>query len=211
MAGERDDAYRAIGRYVVEFSRLIHHMRTVVVRRLSPPDHPLLAELALGQSFASNISDGFFAICRELGELDTDEAQIAHILQRDVIDEIKWRNDLAHGDWEVGLVRGSALRLGPDGGIVDPEPLPPRLYRVKPQKKTGHSERKTMTVQELDARSDALWELAQHTAELGAICLSDVTLFLYEEPVRVNDIFRVIDGRVERSGPKASRGRPEFL
>ena len=49
------EAHRAIGRYVVEFSRLIFHMRRQLTERLNP-DPLILAELVTGEAHADQIS-----------------------------------------------------------------------------------------------------------------------------------------------------------
>ena len=101
--GKRDEAHRAIGRYVVEFSMLISDMREGIELALgSEENDPMIAKLALGEAFASQITNSFFAICERKTELDDEEKQVAIRLKKEVGDAIKDRNDFAHGDREVG-------------------------------------------------------------------------------------------------------------
>ncbi len=99
---QKNDAFRAVGRYVVEFSRLVFNMRFAMERRLANED-PTVPALALGELFAGQIADSFFAICQHVGDLDEAETKVAICLKNDVRDEIKRRNDFAHGDWWIGL------------------------------------------------------------------------------------------------------------
>jgi hypothetical protein len=193
---ERDDAYRAVGRYVVEFSRLIFHMRLGVIHELANDRDSLPHQLALGGSSARQISDAFFAICEYVMiSPEADEIRIGRRLQRDVNEEIKKRNDVAHGDWWVGFGR----KESGEGGD-------PRLLRVKPSKRAGAFEARDIPVAELDQWSDDLYALRQFVAEYGAIRLNT----FHSRGLRVRDIFVMRDGRVVREGPKAADSRVEF-
>src|SRR5579862_2050863 len=101
---QTNESLRAIGRYVVEFSQLVRSMRNVVARRLTWGCHPVvLGELTLGEATASQIADVFFGMCKEWSQLDAEEAKVASALRKAVKQAIEKRNDVAHGDWHVGL------------------------------------------------------------------------------------------------------------
>jgi hypothetical protein len=73
----RDDTYRAIGRYVVEFSRIFTLMRDKMSYRLARPEdtrEPL--ETALGEMTAAQLTNAFFATCASIGHLDDDERKV---------------------------------------------------------------------------------------------------------------------------------------
>jgi hypothetical protein len=102
-------AYGAIGRYVVTFSHLVYAMRSCIENRLTGgPNGYHLVRLAIGEATASPLADSFFGMCSELARLEDDEdRKIAKTLKTNVSDEIKRRNDIAHGDWWPGIVEGS--------------------------------------------------------------------------------------------------------
>ena len=98
----QDDGYRAIGRWFVEFARLVGGMRANMEERLREPDHPEVAQLIFGAATAKQISDAFFAMCRLIGDFDEAETNVANQLQKAADEEITRRNNIAHGDWIIG-------------------------------------------------------------------------------------------------------------
>ncbi len=56
---EEDDAYRAIGRYIVEFSGLIAAMRTSIEAQFFFHDDPDAIRLVLGGALADQITNIF--------------------------------------------------------------------------------------------------------------------------------------------------------
>lgn len=102
---EKDDAYRAVGRWFVQFSRMLFHMRLCMEGCLGRPDDPMLAKLALGEMTADPLANAFFGMCFHAGELDDQEEKVAVRLRKEVRDEITRRNDFAHGDWWLALAR----------------------------------------------------------------------------------------------------------
>jgi hypothetical protein len=102
---QRDDAYRAIGRYIVTFSEMFGFMRQTMSERLTRPGGDFaLAELALAEYTAYPIMHAFFAMCRTLGNLDATEKRIATWLLKRVGERIEQRNRIAHGDWLLGAL-----------------------------------------------------------------------------------------------------------
>lgn len=140
-AARENDAYRAIGRYVVEFSRLIFFMRLTIIRQLMVDNGRVVdgsvPELVLGEAYADQLTNAFFAICQHVADLDDEETGVATRLKTEVKKAIKDRNDLAHGDWWIN-----------ESG--------PRLSRIKPGRKQGAEISKLLPVTEIDDRSDAL-------------------------------------------------------
>src|SRR5271156_1702111 len=76
LGSQPDDAYRAIGRYVVEFSNLIGIMRGSLIYEITRDSGDRetrvteLAQLVLGEQTAGPIAEAFFAMCRSATELD---------------------------------------------------------------------------------------------------------------------------------------------
>jgi hypothetical protein len=149
-----DETHRAIGRYVVAFSYLIYEMREAIQYRLRGDDR-VSAQLAMGEAFASQITNAFFAICEHVTDLDDEERQVAIRLKKEVSDAIKDRNDIAHGDWKL-------RHLGLPG---------PHMLRTKPGRRAGWLVEKTRPVEELEELSGALEDLAETVIEFALLCL----------------------------------------
>jgi hypothetical protein len=189
----RDDAYRAVGRYVVEFSRLVFHMRYTIERQLAGDQDIVIPQLALGELSANQIADSFFGICAYLADLDDAETKVASRLKADVRATINRRNDFAHGDWWIG----TPAQPGSVSDTTDP-----LLWRTKPGRREIE-QLKTLPVTEIDSASDDLYALRQHVAEFGDLCLEDWPFApKFSEPVRVCHVFRINKARkVVRDGP----------
>lgn len=178
--------YRAVGRYVVEFSRLMFHMRFGIERRLNRGGDVGVASLALGQITADQLAPAFFAVCEKVAELDDEERRVGIRLRKEVRDEIKRRNDFAHGDWNLNLPEGDGT---------------PVLHRTKPGRKSGASLRMALPVAEIDAACGDLHALRQKVAEYGAACLGTYPVDLKGgEKVRVRNVLRMKGHGVERRG-----------
>jgi hypothetical protein len=192
-ASEQDkrEIHRAVGRWIVEFSRLIFRMRLGIIRYVTPEGDQTGATLALGEATARQIADAFFAICAHATPPDANEKKIATRLRNDVNEQIRRRNDFTHGDWWVGA------RL-PSGEVDDTF-----LHRVKPGRASGAASIDELSAEKLDELSDALYELWQHVTEFGEICLhqSQVPQAMGEY-IRVGDISRL--KRVASFGTAAS-------
>lgn len=179
---EHDEMYRAIGRYMVEFSSLVLHMRFTMSSRLKRADDPPeLIELAFGEAPAQGIANSFFAFCRTTTRpaFDSEEEAIERNLRKRVLDEIPRRNDIAHGDWLM-------IRAGSRS-----EPLiKPELARTKPAHKQGPMTSTPYSPAELDEISDRLSDLTHCIWMFGLICT-------IEESVRVRDRLRLVKGTAE--------------
>lgn len=182
------EAHRAIGHYVATFSMLISDMREGVELALGndrPGTDPMAARLAMGEAFASQIANAYFAICEHSTELDDEEMQVAIRLKKEVVDTVKVRNDFAHGDWNRGSSRFDD----------------PRLRRTKPGRRAGALVERVYPVDFIDALAEEMSDLDGDVVEFGWLCLGihPLTRFKGME-VRVRDIFRFQKHRVLRTG-----------
>jgi hypothetical protein len=205
---QTDDAFRAVGRYVVVFSQLIGRMRNTLAERLSegrtvPPAVP---ELALGEATAQQIAVAFFSICRFIGQFDKSEQKIEAKLRNEVNAIIEKRNDVAHGDWWIGFAPYDADRINL-----------PTLVRIRPLR-ADFEKVVELSAADLDAQSDDVVQLINILEEYGRIALGMPVL---RDPqateaglpgvstgeYRVRDIYEKAAGKdapVLRTGPKAS-------
>jgi hypothetical protein len=191
IEAHRDDGYRALGRYMAEFSQMIMTMRRLMVHRLQRPgDHPLLAELPFGGATAQSVLDAFFGMCRMTIEHDDDEAGTAKKLYNAVREEIQLRNDFAHGDWYIGYWS----RTGEDPAM----PNPPWAEKVKPIRKEGPL---ALIKKDLDERTDEIGRLAALLDEYGRVCLH-LSVVAEREDLRVRDVLAA-DGKRPIPGPRA--------
>lgn len=204
---DADAAFRAIGRYVVAFSELVSEMRNAVALRAGGDgiggQRTLTAEIALGEMQALPMSHAFFGLAREAGQLDDAETKVAVLLAEEVGKAIRMRNDIAHGDWQVGHV---AMREPHD--LVR---LPPTLVRVLAHDKDGPYKRTTFKVSDLDALTDQLSRLTATVVEFGRLAFGFPVICrpsrVSTGEYRVHDIY-VLQGtgkkkHIERAGPKA--------
>jgi hypothetical protein len=182
-----DEVYLAVGRYVVEFSRLIFHMRIGIERRLAGEgSDPLIAAMAMGAAMADPIAEAFFATCAHVADLNEEEQRIGVRLRKEVRDEIRRRNDFAHGDWSVGT---SAFREEPT------------LSRVKPGRKDGARHQRELPPADIEEIADALFALRQKVAEYGSACLGTYPVNLKNgEAVRVRNVLKMDGHEVARTG-----------
>lgn len=177
------DAYRAIGRYFVEFSRLVEGLRGGINLVLQNGRSLDYGAYVLGQASAKHISDVFFNIVPMTysfaQKLDSDEERVFKTVQKDVDAAITQRNDFAHGDWSVGAY------------VMDGDPLvpaPPMVMRYKPTRREGLAAPTRLTADELDAISDSIDELALNVRRLSTPIIDPTK--------RVRDSLRITNGRV---------------
>jgi len=194
-----DDAHRAIGRYIVQFSQLVMRMRQLIEERLRRQnDSPDLMAMALGNMAAGEIAALFFGLCKSITALDGDELVISKRLAEKVgFWAIPARNDIAHGDWIVEL---SSMIRGPG----------PATYITRTSTKTGVGRHATeRTPADLDGMSDQLERLCLAVMEFGMICfeLHPLQVDGSHPKLTVSDIFTVegpkTKRRIFRHGPAA--------
>jgi hypothetical protein len=185
MLGPHDSAYKAIGRYVVLFSAIVANMRNLLATRIAgqEDDERDLVEFAFGALTAEPITNAFFAACRTLAKLDADERAIEACLRKAVLDEIKRRNDLLHGDWSVD-------EFGSDG----PRAMLTRVKAGSVKEPFRFNEYTAEQIEEMCVEVDALRK--------SIFMFAHVTLQPHGEgayewaPSRVRDAFEIVDRRV---------------
>jgi hypothetical protein len=188
MVDPHDDAYKAIGRYVVLFSQIVANMRNLLATRIAGQgeegdEHARdLLEYAFGSLTAEPVANAFFAASRTLIELDQDEKAIEACLRKAVLAEIARRNDLLHGDWlfdELGEGSRATLLRVKAGSVKEP-------FRFN-----------TYTAEQIEGmcvEADALRKVVFMFAHVTLQPHGDDA---YEwAPARVRDAFEVVDGKV---------------
>ncbi len=93
--------YRAIGRYVYEFSQLVAHMRDAMTRHLDRSNGGVAA-IAFAQAQPRQIANAFFTMCRTVTHLDPAEEKTGARIGTRVGEAIEMRENVAAGDWWVG-------------------------------------------------------------------------------------------------------------
>jgi hypothetical protein len=182
-----NEGYRALGRWIAEFSRMISVMRDLMVQRLKKAGDPLeLAELAFNGATAGPITDAFFGMCRLLTEHDTDEEQAARKLRESVLDQITLRNTVAHGDWYIGYWSTTG---GAEPGQETVEPDAPWVERIIAGRKAGP---RRSVKENLDEHSDELARLRTLLRQYGTLCFR-----LHPRAKRVRDVLVIENGKPE--------------
>jgi hypothetical protein len=96
---ETDAAYRHIGRWMVEFSRIGMFMRLAIETRFAKGRGYMEPKIVLGVLTADQITGVFFELCSLVGEPDDLETKTLAWLREQVRQQNSRRNDFAHGDW----------------------------------------------------------------------------------------------------------------
>jgi hypothetical protein len=171
---ERDENYRAIGRYFAQFSALVAFMRTLMILKIAGKDQQAetLLRLAFGSLTAQQVSDAFFAVCRTAAEpaLDANAGELAieKVLRENHVNaEIRRRNVLGHGDW---FIPEWVQEWAPEPH-EEPPPTPrAALVRVQ-HHKPDPLPTDELTVEEIDADGQRVEALQHIVWEFGMICL----------------------------------------
>jgi hypothetical protein len=185
---QRDDAYRAIGRYTVEFSMLVAGMREIMAGRITHEKQERgLIDLAFGALTAKQVADPFFAICRAGAELDDGELAIEKRLRKQVIEEIEERNKIMHGDWLVARWTREDLEA-PTAALV----------RVKASNIEEPFKQENFTASQIDEICDRVIGLRNVVWEFGTICTEqwDHDPARGRPKERVRDALQIVDGTV---------------
>ena len=209
---EMDDAYRAIGRYVVAFAEMVREMRLSMAYYIAGGTRWILVDMAFGEATAQPVSTAFFSLCRDAGEFTKAEEDVADALSKAVGKTIRERNDIAHGDWTVGAITYEHQSL---------KTVPPRLIRATPRGKKPYKV-EALEPSEIDARTDRLLELLNMVDEFGKLALSLPVFRLLPDgdskvstgEFKVGDVFGIKkrsgkkDPLAERTGPRADELMP---
>lgn len=184
---QRDDAYRAIGRYTVEFSLLVAGMREIIAVHITDEQKRDAAQLVLGSLMAQQVADPFFAICRAVGELDQDEQAIEKLLRKRVNEEIEERNRIMHGDWLIARWTREDFKA----------PTAARV-RVSARNVKEPVQQRNFTVAEIDEICERVAALKNVVWEFGTICTKQwVHAPDSGRPEeRVRDALHIVGGRV---------------
>jgi hypothetical protein len=159
---EMDNAYRAIGRYVVAFSSLMQRMRELLSEHVAGGivgSHE--PELLLGEAMPTALSNAFFGMCRLVADLDENESKVESAIRKRVKTEIEMRNDVAHGDWEVGWFLAT-----PPYAVRDPH-----LIRLLPGRSEGPRKVQSLSVLDIDRLSSRILALLTLVNEFGHLAL----------------------------------------
>jgi hypothetical protein len=208
-----DEAHRAIGHYITEFSQVIACMRWCMAARaaggVEEREEREVAEIPLGELQAKQICGAFFHMCRQTNDLSASEQKIEKWLRNAVGKAITDRNTYAHGDWWVGLP-GTEEKLS--------EPF---LLRIKPrpgEEKAAKFE--SVPIRALDKKAGELESLLMHVQTFGLICLEqpaarprspDGTWRGTARPVRVEDALEMRDNLVRLKPPKPQRSSSQAV
>lgn len=161
VQAQRDDAYRAIGRYTVQFSVLVANMRQILVGHLAGEGGTSegVMNFSLASLTAQPLADAFFGVCRAVSDFDAGEHKIEARLRKQVRDEITRRNDIAHGDWLI------ASWARPDA-----DPPIPTLVRIRPSKINEPFNVEDLTVERIDSICIEVEGTANSVWEYGTVC-----------------------------------------
>lgn len=210
---DTDDAYRAIGRYVVAFAEMVREMRVIVGLYIAGGTRWILVDMAFGEATAQPVSAAFFSLCRDAGEFTKTEEDVADALSKGVGKTIRERNDIAHGDWTIGAITFDEHR--------NPETVTPRLLRATPRAKKPYKV-EPLKPSEIDARTDRLLELLNMVDEFGRLALGLPVFRLMADggskvstgEFRVGDVLGIKkrsgkkDPLAVRTGPRADEVMP---
>jgi hypothetical protein len=196
-----DNAHRALGHYIAEFSQLIAYMRRYTALRISGVPERELGEIPLGELHAAQISGAFFQLARQTNSFSTDEKAIETWLRNQVRKAAEDRNNYAHGDWWVGL----------------PSVADAVLFRIKPrasEPEAGKFER--IPADELDDKAEELADLFNLVVVFALVCLEQPAMRAesddgswrgLSDPVRLSDLLEKHEGRVRSKPPKTQAER----
>lgn len=163
---DQDRAYRAIGRYLVEFSRLIATMREMITDQItgnSGARETELMLLCLGEVTAEPIAQTFFAMCRKASELNDYEQKVERVLRdKHVVAEIRRRNAIAHGDWNI-----------PRWGFVSNLTHTATLVRIKASSRDNPFLTEDLTAEKIDQEAARVEALEWMVCEFGCICTNN--------------------------------------
>ena len=109
-----------------------------------------------------------------------------------VDEEVKLRNDVAHGDWYIGWISAP--------GDAEPQQLVPHwVERIKARRKEGPL---VPISEDLETRSEEVEQLTEFLREYGLVCFRMHGRRLAGQSLRVRDVVCLKDGQ-PAFGPKA--------
>jgi hypothetical protein len=166
---EKDNAYRAIGRWIVLFAALMARMRNASLGYFGDGTlrrHTEL-ELLVGEAMPQAIANTFFGLCRLVADYDDNEQAVANALEKKVGEVIKQRTHIAHGDWFIGQLTADS----PEGALHVRDPILRRVLPGSKERKDVPIKTQQLSVEELDAQCVRLGELLDLVVEFGDLAL----------------------------------------
>ena len=205
MTDERDfeaETYHAIGRFVVDFGYMVSEMQHHLANRLVSERLHALPWIVMGEMTAGPIANSFFGACRAAANsnesasagLDNRDEQVVKILAKAVQDAIKFRNDVAHGDWDLTAWQFARAPVGHS-----------ELIRLRPSRKQGHVEVTQIHPVALLKKADGLRKLSGFLDDLANLCFADAPGW---KGHHVADLLVVQNSEVVREGPLAGKLGP---
>ena len=162
-AGQGVPCHRPVRRHVLDAGARDARDRLRVVAKGVTDMH--VSSLLLGEATAAPIASAYFGLCWRMGELDEDEQRVWSVLRNEVTEAIQTRNDIAHGDWEVG-----SLAMGEAEGEL--KVMPPRLIQIIPTRREGAYQYTDLTVEDIHALSDRIEDLLGLIQDFGKLAQS---------------------------------------
>jgi hypothetical protein len=185
---QRDDAYRALGRYIAEYSQLFLKLRWTVATCLQREVALTVPLMAIGGLGDNRLTVAFFSICKYVGtftfgEPTPEDDAIAAKFQKAVEKEIRRRNEFAHGTWWIGWGLGDQMAI-------------PNLWPTGP----GRNPSKRSAA-DLDKTTDAMVELQEFLGQFSDMHLRSGVHMPGSEiagrPVKPSEVFRINkEGRI---------------
>ena len=167
---ERDVVYRAIGRFIVEFSYLQSTTELMVAHLLCPTrtsEHHRRAWAVISGQTAQPLADSFFSLLTEVkrNEWSDEDFRAVHAVRKQFDELISERNRIAHDVWSLGhpnrpipeegdAERVRFLRSPRDGAVVRGHPV---------------------TIGHLEALSAKAERVRSHIRDLGSLAMPGTT------------------------------------
>ena len=156
-----DNAHRALGHYIAEFSQLMALMRWCMASRLAGEPEREIAEIPMGEMHPAQITGAFFQMCRQTNDLNDDEKKVEKWLRTRITEAIEDRNNYAHADWWIGLPGATRSKLSE-----------PWTLRIKPRPSEDRAAKfAEVPTDELDKKAEELMDLLPLLQMFGLVCL----------------------------------------
>jgi len=162
-----DEIYRAIGKFVVEFSHLHNMIELMIVHLLSPSGNSEMHQRAWavisGQTTRPAMSN-LFSLLIEIksDEWTSDDMGVLNAVRKEIIEIIEERNRIAHDVWSLGH---------PNSPLPEDSDAQRFRYKASPRKGAMTSS-EPVTVRDINQLTDKINRLDQVIRRIGAIGLS---------------------------------------
>jgi hypothetical protein len=191
MVDDKEQMHRAIGRFFVEFSQMIHAMDSATAFVIAGGRPMSLAYAALGQRGAMTVVDAYFTLLAEIGYEDWNKAdkEVVSKLKEEVKELVRvHRNRYVHDAWFVGWVSHK------DG---ETWPADHRRHTYTPTKEGARMDWNTVTVTDLEAQSDNADRLRILVGNLmGNVVVKASRSGTTEHDPSPSELMEIVDGQV---------------